>query len=69
MAVTTGAWLTWTVSAWLAFGETPLLAVNVTGYAPPAPVGVPAKVAVPSPLSVNVKPAGSEPDSVIEPTG
>ena len=42
----------------------PLVAVNVSGKVPPAPVGVPASVAVRSPLSVKVTPGGSAPVTV-----
>ena len=48
----------------MAAGLTPLLAVIVNGYGPLEPAaGVPARVAVPSPLSVNVTPVGSAPFS------
>jgi hypothetical protein len=44
---------------------TPLLAVMVSGYVPAVPeAGVPAKVAVPLPLFVNVTPLGNVPLSV-----
>src|SRR5215469_4082644 len=46
------------VKAWLASGLTPLCAVTVNGYTPGATAVVPASVAVPSPLSVKVTPAG-----------
>src|SRR5260221_10768700 len=49
----------------VAFGVTPLFAVIVIGKVPPA-VGVPASVAVPLLLLVNVTPAGSAPSSVID---
>ena len=43
---------------------TTFVAVIVNGYVPPGPAaGVPASVAVPSPLSVNVTPVGSAPVS------
>ena len=43
-------------------GAIPLFAVIVSGYVPPVPVlGVPASVAVPSLLFVNVTPAGKAP--------
>ena len=59
-----GAWRTERVKAWVAAGLTPFVAVIVNGYAPPEPAaGVPASVAVPSPLSVNVTPGGSAPVS------
>ena len=51
-----------------ASGATPLLAVIVRGKLPAAEA-VPAKVAVPSPLSVNVTPAGSVPVSEMAATG
>jgi hypothetical protein len=45
-------------------GVAPLVAAIVIGYAPAVPsAGVPANVAVPSPLSVNVTPLGSAPVS------
>src|SRR5689334_19621739 len=59
-----GAWFTVRVNDWVASGETPLLAVMVIGNDPPV-VAVPARVAVPSPLSVNVTPLGSDPVLVI----
>jgi hypothetical protein len=60
--VITGAWLTVSVNAWVAFGFTPLAAVKLSEYDPPAPAeGVPARVAVPSPLSVKPSPAGNTP--------
>ncbi len=53
------------VKLWLASGLTPLAAPMVSRYTPWAPVaGVPARVAVPSPLSVKVTPLGSAPFSV-----
>ena len=58
------AWLTVRVKVWVAAGSTPFVAVIVNGYVPPEPAaGVPASVAVPSPLSVNVTPDGSGPVS------
>ena len=55
-----GAWLTVRVKAWVASGLTPFVALIVNGYGPPVfAAGVPASVAVPSPLSVNVTPVGS----------
>ncbi len=49
----------------VAAGETPLAAVRVKLYVPCEPAaGVPASVAVPSPLFVKVTPLGSAPDSV-----
>src|SRR6202000_2678026 len=57
-----GAALTVTVKVWTAFGETPLEAVIVNEWGPPAPApGVPARVAVPLPLSVKAMPAGRAP--------
>ena len=48
----------------------PLSAVNVSAYVPPVPAaGVPASVAVPSPLSVKVTSAGSAPVDVIAGAG
>jgi hypothetical protein len=58
--VMTGAWLTFTVSVCVAFGLTPLLAVIVIGK-DPATDGVPARVAVPLPLSVKLTPTGRAP--------
>jgi hypothetical protein len=66
--VIAGAESTVSVKGWLALGLTPLDAVMVIGYEPPA-VGVPASVAVPSPLSVKVTPVGSTPDSDSEAVG
>ena len=58
--VTLGAWLTVRVKGWVASGLTPFVALIVNGYVPPVfAAGVPASVAVPSPLSVNVTPDGS----------
>jgi hypothetical protein len=52
-------WWTVSVKACVAFVPTPLAAVIVSGYVPPvAAPGVPASVAVPLPLFVNVTPAG-----------
>ena len=59
----------WTVrtKGWVAAGMAPFVAVIVNGYVPPEPVGgVPASVAVPPPLSVNVSHGGSVPVSVNE---
>ena len=59
-----GAWRTERMKGSVAGGLTPFVAVIVNGYAPPEPApGVPASVAVPSPLSVNVTPGGSAPVS------
>jgi hypothetical protein len=52
----------WTVRVklWEAAGVAPFVALIVNGYVPPVfAAGVPASVAVPSPLSVNVTPDGS----------
>ena len=62
--VKAGAWPTMTVRVWVASGLIPLLAVMVR-LAVPVAVPVPERRAVPLPLSVNVSPAGSVPDSVI----
>src|SRR5262249_14907112 len=35
--VIAGAWFTVSVKLWVAFGDTPLVAVNVIGYVPPVP--------------------------------
>jgi hypothetical protein len=62
--------LTVSVKLWLAGVPTPLLAVKVREYVPPVPdAGVPLSVAVPFPLSLNVTPLGSAPDSVSEGVG
>ena len=54
------AWSTVRVKLWVASGMTSLVALIVNGYVPPVfAAGVPAIVAVPSPLSVNVTPDGS----------
>src|SRR5690349_18123100 len=54
-----------TDNCWRASGLTPLCATTVIAYVPAASTaGVPASVAVPSPLSVKVRPAGSGPSSV-----
>src|SRR6185503_1757480 len=61
-----GSSVTVSVKLWVAFGGMPLLAVIVIGYDPPVPAaGVPARVAVPSPLSVKLTPDGRLPVSVI----
>jgi hypothetical protein len=63
--VIAGAWFTVSVKFWVAFVPTPLLAVIVNGCVPPVPVaGVPASVAVPFPLLVNVTPLGNVPVSL-----
>src|SRR5579859_4218537 len=57
--------VTFRVKSWVALLPTVLSAVMVIGKLFPAPaVGVPARVAVPSPLSVNVTPAGRAPVSL-----
>src|SRR3954469_1798876 len=62
LVVTAGAWLTVTVSVWVPFGLIPLDAVRLSEYAPPVPAaGVPARVAVPLPLSVKLRPVGRVP--------
>ena len=59
-----GAWLTVRVKLWVASGLTPFVAVMVNGYVPLEPAaGVPARVAVPSPLSLNLTPDGTGPFS------
>src|SRR5271170_387038 len=60
---------TTTENDWVASGLSPLLAVIVTGKLPAGPVGVPARVAVPSPLAVSASPAGSAPVSVTSGVG
>src|SRR5579862_9286659 len=60
--VMTGASPTIKVNAWVASGKTPLLALIVIGKLP-SEVGMPASLAVPSPLSVKVTPEGGEPVS------
>src|SRR5271169_3935767 len=60
--VMAGAWSTVSVKDCVAFGLTPLLAVMVIGYVPPVPAaGVPAREAVPFPLSLKLTPEGSVP--------
>ena len=60
-----GAALTTRVKLWLAGVPYPLLALMVKGYELNEPAaGVPAKVAVPLPWSVQVTPVGRLPDSV-----
>ena len=64
--VIAGASFTVSVKLCVTGAPTPLVAVKVSGYEPPAPVpGVPDSVAVPLPLSANVTPAGSVPPTVI----
>ena len=60
--VMTGAASTVRVKFWLALGFTPLSAVMVIGKVPWV-VGVPLRVAVPSPLSLKLTPLGRGPDS------
>ena len=63
--VMAGAWSTVSVKFCVAVPPV-LLAVNVRWYTPPCPTpGVPARVAVPFPLSVQVRPCGSAPASVM----
>jgi hypothetical protein len=58
------------VKVWFAGVPTPLLAVIVREYVPALPdAGVPLSVAVPFPLSLNVKPLGSVPVSVSDGVG
>jgi hypothetical protein len=58
------------VKLWLAAVPTPLLAVKVSGYVPLVPeAGVPLRVPVPFPLSLNVTPLGSAPVSLSEGVG
>jgi hypothetical protein len=68
--VMAGGWSTVRVKLWVAGEPTPLVAVMVMGYVPPVPLaGVPARVAVPLPLSVKVTPVGSVPDSPSDAAG
>ena len=54
-----GASVTLSVKFCVAFGVTPLLAVNVSGYTPPVPaLGVPVKTPV---AVIKVTPAGNVP--------
>jgi hypothetical protein len=63
--VIAGASSTVSVNGCTAFGATPLLAVRLKVYGPPAPVaGVREIVAVPLPLSLNVTPAGRDPAGI-----
>ena len=67
--VTAGASSLVNVKSWVVV-PVALVAVMVIGKLPPLPaVDVPARVAVPSPLSVKVIPAGSAPVSVTEEAG
>ena len=68
MAGAAGAGATVRVNAWVASEPTPLEAVMVIGKLPAAP-GVPASVAVPSPLSTKDTPAGRLPVSLSEAVG
>src|SRR5438874_2127417 len=59
-----GASATLRVNVWVAFAPTPFAATMDNEYTPPLPAaGVPDRVAVPSPLSWNVTPAGGVTDS------
>src|SRR5262249_32036643 len=62
--VKVGGVTTVNLSTWVTGGVTPSLAVTVTTYWPIARPGAPARVAVPSPLSWKVTPAGSRPVSL-----
>ena len=63
--VIAGAWLIVRVKLRVTGGRPLSVAVNVSGWLPPVPApGVPASVAVRSPLSVKVTPAGSVPVTV-----
>jgi len=54
-----GLWRTMRVKVWLAPGLTPFVAMILSRYTPPVPrAGVPASVAAPPPLSVNLTPFG-----------
>lgn len=60
--VIAGASFTVRMNVWVAGGLSPLVAVIVRGYTPPVPAAPPpARVAVPSPLSVKLTPPGSAP--------
>ena len=49
---------------------TPLVAVRVSGYVPPLPdAAIPLSIALPFPLSVNLTPVGSVPDSLKDGVG
>ena len=65
--VTLGAKLTFKLKFWVAGGLTPLSAAKLRLKSPPL-VGIPLKLAVPSPLSTNVTP-GRIPVSVIAGAG
>ena len=63
--VIAGAWLIVRVKLRVTGGRPLSVAVNVSGWLPPVPApGVPASVAVRSPLSMKVTPAGSVPVTV-----
>ena len=67
--VMVGASFTVSENDCVAFGVTPLLAVMVKQYVPPVPTaGAPLNVAVPLPLSANVRPS-SDPVSLSDATG
>lgn len=57
------------VNGWVAFGLTPLLAVNTIELNTPLAVGVPLNVPIPLPLSTYVTPVGSAPASAMAGTG
>lgn len=60
-----GAALMVSVNGCTALGAMPLLAVRLNVYVPPAPpAGMPEIVAVPSRLSLNATPAGSDPGGI-----
>ena len=62
--VNAGAWLTVRVKLWVAAEPTPFVAVIVNLYGPAeSAAGIPESAAEPSPLSVNMTPDGSLPDS------
>jgi hypothetical protein len=63
-----GVVLTVRVNFWVAFGDTVLWALIVMLKTPPA-VGVPPRVAVPFPLSLNVTPPGKAPVLVSDGVG
>jgi hypothetical protein len=49
---------------------TPLVAVRLSAYVPPLPdAAVPLSIALPFPLSVNIRPVGSVPDSLKDGVG
>src|SRR5262245_34939936 len=68
--VMAGAPVTVSVKLWTAGAPAPLDAVKTSGKTPPAlPSGVPARVAVPLPLSVKLTPAGSAPPRAMDGLG